>query len=77
MWWNKESIIGKILKYIYEKESVTEDELKEFIEKCGSKNVDKMYNELVRKDKEFTTVFERKNNITKINKEAREYVYKM
>lgn len=31
MWWNKESIIGKILKYIYEKESVTENELKEFL----------------------------------------------
>lgn len=75
MWWNKESIIGKILKYIYEKESVTEDELKEFLE---INNYSKAwYSDLAQSNKDYKIVFERKNNITKINKEAREYVYKM
>lgn len=75
MWWGKRSIIGKLLNFIYENEDgVSEDVLKEYIKDCGSKNIDKMYKELIRKDKSFTLVFERKNNITKLNTNAREYI---
>lgn len=35
------------------------------------------YSDLAQSNKDYKIVFERKNNITKINKEAREYVYKM
>lgn len=77
MWWGKRKIIGRILSYIYENESVDENDLKEFIEECGSKNVGKMYKELIRKDKKFISVFQRKNNITNLTKEARDYIDEM
>ena len=77
MWWGKRKIIAKVLSFLYENEDTNEEELKEFIEECGSKNVDKMYNELIRKDKKFTSVFQRKNNITNLTKEARDYIDEM
>ena len=73
-WWGKKTIIGKILSYIYENEDIDEDDLKEFIEECGSKNVDKMYKELIRKDKEFTLVFKRIGNTTSLTRNAQEYI---
>jgi hypothetical protein len=77
MWWGKRKIIAKVLSFLYENEDTNEEELKEFIEECGSKNVDKMYKELIRKDKKFTSVFQRKNNITNLTKEARDYIDEM
>jgi hypothetical protein len=78
MWWGKRTIIGKILTFIYDNENGTsEKELKEYMNKCGSKNIDRMYKELLRKDKNFISVFERKNNITNLTKEAREYIYEL
>lgn len=74
MWWGKKTIIGKILSYIYENEDVDEDDLKEFIEECGSKDASKMYHHLISKTKEYKLVFKRKNNITNLNKEAIKYI---
>lgn len=77
MWWGKKTIIGKILSYIYENEGADEEDLKEFIEECGSKDAKKMYHHLISKTKEYKLVFKRKNNITNLNKEAREYIDNM
>jgi len=74
MWWGKKTIIGKILSYTYENEGADEDDLKEFIEECGSKDASKMYHHLISKTKEYKLVFKRKNNITDLNKEARKYI---
>lgn len=74
MWWGKKTIIGKILSYVYENEGVDEDDLKEFIEECGSKNVDGLYNHMTSNGKEYSLIFKRKNNITNLNKEARKYI---
>jgi hypothetical protein len=74
MWWGSKSIIGKILKYIYENEYVNEEELKEYIEQCGSKNTGQMYKHLTTQGKEYNLVFERKNNITSLKQEARNYI---
>jgi hypothetical protein len=74
-WWSKKSIIGKILNFIYEHEDgVNEKELIKFIEKCESKNPNQMYHHLTTQGKDYGCVFERKNNITKLRKEAREYM---
>lgn len=75
-WWSKKSIIGKILNFVYEHEDgVDEKVLKEFIKDCGSKNITSHYQELVKHDyRQYNTVFERKNNITNLRKEAREYM---
>lgn len=56
---------------------VNEKALKKFIEECESKNPNQMYIHLIRKDKEYGCVFERKNNITKLRQEAREYLNKL
>jgi len=77
MWWNANSIIGKILKFVYDSQvGVSETELKEFIENAGSKNVNELYRHLVRNDKkEYSLIFERtSNNITKIKNEAFTYI---
>jgi hypothetical protein len=74
-WWNKKSIIGKILSFVYENnDGVNEKELKEFIHECGSKDVNKMYHHLITKTKEYNLVFERKNDITKLKQKAREFI---
>jgi hypothetical protein len=75
MWWSKTTIIGKILKFVYENENgANEITLKNFIKQCGSKDADKMYHHLITKTKEYCLIFERKNNITSLKKEAREYI---
>lgn len=75
LWWCKETIIGKILSFVYKnKNGVIEKELNDFIKECDSQNVSSMYKELIRIDKNYNYVFERKNNITKITKKAREYI---
>jgi hypothetical protein len=75
MWWGKKTIIGKILSYVYENEGVDEDELKEFLR---NNNYSKAwYSDLAQVNKEYKNVFERKNNNTNLNKEAREYIDKM
>jgi hypothetical protein len=77
IWWNADTIIGKILKFIYDSlNGVGEDELKIFIEKCGSKNITSHYQELVKNDRKYNLVFQRKNNITTLTPEAREYINK-
>jgi hypothetical protein len=76
MWWNANSIIGKILKFVYDSQvGVSESELKEFIENAGSKSCGKMYYHLTTKQKEYSLIFERtSNNITKIKNEALDYI---
>ena len=77
MWWNAESIIGKILTFIYNSQvGVSENELKEFIKNSGSKNVNELYRHIVRCDKkEYSLIFERtSNNITKIKNNALAYI---
>jgi hypothetical protein len=76
MWWNADTIIGKILRFVYEHEDgVIEAELKGYIEKCGSTNVKAHYDEPVKSDRGHTTVFSRTaNRITKLTAEARAYI---
>ena len=76
-WWGKKTIIGKVLKFVYDSETgVKETELKKFIKECGSNDVKKMYHHLTTNTKEYKLVFERKSNeITNIKNEAREYIY--
>ena len=74
-WWGKTSIIGKILTFVYESENgVSETGLKAFIKDNGSENPNQMYKHLNTRGKEYNIVFERIDNITKIKKEAREYI---
>jgi hypothetical protein len=74
-WWGKTSIIGKILTFVYESENgVSETGLKAFIKDNGSDNPNQMYKHLNTRGKEYNIVFERINNITKIKKEALEYI---
>jgi hypothetical protein len=74
MWWKADTIIGKILRYIYEHENgVDEKSLKNFILSLTAS--DTWYNDLGTKKKEYKFVFTRsENQITKIKKEAREYI---
>jgi len=76
MWWNADTIIGKILRYVYEHENgVNEVELKEFMKDIGSQNVDELFNELTRQQRGHSMVFERtQKKISKIRKEAKEYI---
>lgn len=74
-WWNKETIIGKILKFIYKSEDgVGENDLKNFIKECGSDNSGQIYIHLTRNTKEYKHVFERNNGQTNIKINAREYI---
>lgn len=76
MWWNADTIIGKILKYVYEcnGDGVCETELKEFISNCGSNNINGIYIHLTASAKEYKLIFERNNEITNIREEARKYI---
>ena len=73
-WWNADTIIGKILRYVYQKSAVHESDLKEYIKECGSNNQYQMYHHLVTSGKEYNLVFERLNEITKLNKAAKDYI---
>lgn len=68
-WWKADSMIGKILKYVYGKGAVLENELKQYIESVGSKNPDELYRHLIRntKDKQYGLVF-MKSCVSKITK---------
>jgi hypothetical protein len=76
LWWNTEKIIAKILKFVYESENgVSGMELKEFIKNTGTENITSQYQELFKKDRGHSLVFERTSNeITKVRKEARKYI---
>jgi len=82
MWWNADTIIGKILRFVYENENenenesgVSETELKEFIKDCGSNDAGKMFAHLTTKGKDYKIIFERtQNQITNLRKEARAYI---
>lgn len=79
MWWNADTIIGKILRFVYESEvGVSEMELKEYIQSQGSNDPNKMYCHLVTNGKDYKLVFQRTvNNITQIKKEAMDYIRKL
>jgi hypothetical protein len=74
MWWGANTIIGKILRYVYESESgVSEMELKMFLENNSYSKA--WYSDLEQENKEYKHVFQRDTNqITKIRKEAKEYI---
>ena len=72
-WYNKKTIIGKILVYLYINKDVKEEEMKEFIKKCGSKKPDLMYNRLMSGVRE-SLIIERHQNITNLKKETREFI---
>jgi ribosomal protein L31E len=75
-WWGASSIIGKILKFVYDsKTGVSETELKQFIENCGSNSPEKMYHHLITSSKEYKLIFERnESQTTKIREVARKYI---
>jgi hypothetical protein len=79
MWWGKKNIIAKVLSFLYENEiGVSEIEVKEFIKNTGTQNITSQYQELFKKDRGHSLVFERTSNeITKLRKEAREYIDNM
>lgn len=78
MWWNADSIISKIMHFVYESEiGVSETELKDFIKSVGSNNIQSHYEECTRNDKNrnYNLVFERSTNkITKLTKQAQKYI---
>lgn len=76
MWWGADSIIGKVIKFVYDSEiGVGEIELKEYIEASGSKNSSHVYVHLTRDTKEYKSVFERSSDgITTIRSVARDYI---
>ncbi|NBU34327.1 hypothetical protein EB118_09000 [bacterium] len=74
-WWGADTIIGKILRYLYSSENgVGESELRNFIKENGSKDSYQMYIHLTRADKEYSKVFEKIENVTRIKPEARVYI---
>jgi hypothetical protein len=75
-WYNKETIIGKILKFVYNENNngVSEKKLKDFIKECGTINVSSQYQEIVKSDRKYNLVFTRKNKKTSLTKDARKYI---
>jgi len=76
-WWHSDTIIGKIVKYVYEKTHVLESDLKKFIEDCGSVNSESLYVHLTRTTKEYHIVFTRSGKITSLREEAFRYIEDM
>ena len=77
MWWGKQSIIGKILSFVYENENgINEEDLRNFIKECGSKNVTSQYQELVKHDdRQYNKVFQRNTKkVTNLTANARKYI---
>lgn len=76
MWWNADTIIGKILTFVYKhKNGVGERELKDFIMNSGSTNIDGMYKHMVSNGKEYKYIFERNDkNITNLKPESRKLI---
>jgi len=76
MWWNADTIIGKILRFVYEsKVGVSETELKTYIKECGSTDYTKLYTHLITGGKEYKLIFERTDSrVTKIREEAKLYI---
>lgn len=76
LWWKKNTIIGKILTFVYESGvGVSENELKEYLQEIGSDNVGEMYRHLTRKTKEYFYVFRRSSNgVTNLQPNARTYI---
>ena len=73
LWWNADTIIGKILKFVYEKEQVSEKELKDFIGTIGDSRT--WYTDLHTGNKHYINIFQRDNNrFTRINENTREYI---
>jgi hypothetical protein len=75
LWWKADTIIGKILRYIYENvNGVSENELKDFI--LSINGVPRTwYTDLNTPNKHYILVFERTNeNITRITKNTRDYI---
>lgn len=76
MWWNANTIIGKILKFVYESETgVSEGQLMAFIQTTGSRDPYQMYIHLTRDDKEYKHVFKRDaDNVTDLKHDAKAYI---
>ncbi len=77
MWWGADTIIGKVLKYVYEhKEGVEEQVLKQYIIQTGSKNHLQIFHHLTRHDKDYCQVFYKDNaeQLIKLKPEAIDYI---
>jgi hypothetical protein len=74
MWWRANSIIGKILQYVYDhkKTGVAEDAMKTFLEMNSYSKA--WYSDLEQQHKEYKLVFERSNGITKLKQQALQYI---
>ena len=75
-WWNKNTIIGKILKFIYDSEvGISENELKEYLEENGYSRA--WFSDLAQINKEYKYIFSRsENGITNVRENARAYFIK-
>jgi hypothetical protein len=73
-WWNADTKIGKILKFVYDSETgVSEDKLMKYLK--DNEYSETWYTDLHQPNKNYKIVFERTNNrITKIKNEAIEYI---
>jgi hypothetical protein len=75
MWWDADTIIGKILKFVYEhEEGVHEKSLKKYIRTLGTMSKT-WYTDLHTPNKDFVKVFCRDSNrMTRLQYNAREYI---
>lgn len=75
MWWNnRTSILGKVLRFIYDSELVSENELKEYIKEQGSENPDSFYSTKIHHTYYKSIFIETENKITKLTEEAVSYI---
>ena len=73
MWWNADTIIGKILSFVYEHENgVSEAELKDYLH--TNKYSKAWHSDLEQKHKDYQFVFERSHGITKLKQQALQYI---
>lgn len=75
MWLGANTIIGKVLNFVYHQNDVSEQELKSFIQSIGSSNIQAHYDECVRGgERGYNSVFTRSNGVTQLSESARMYI---
>jgi predicted peroxiredoxin len=74
LWWKADTKIGKIFMFVYESESTSETELKEYLQEISG-NVESHYQELLKSDRGYNLVFRRnEDKITELTDEAENYI---
>ena len=79
-WWCADTIIGKILEFVYRNEDVQQGIMMNFITQLGSKNPFQMYHHLTTTGKEYSLVFTRSSKSTDgvtLKKSAKDYIQEL